>query len=328
MIEKPVVSFIGLGLMGHGMAKNIRQAGYGLWVRGRNNRKPVESLLSMGAGEAASPKDMAAKCDIIHICLSSSEQVEDVVCGEDGILAGARPGLIVVDTSTADPGSTVILAKELTAKGAHMVDAPLGRTPKEAEEGRLDAMLGCDEALLETIRPVIACWAGTITRIGPVGSGHKMKLLMNFIGMTYGALFSEAVVLGVKMGISPQTIREVIGPSRMGNGFFETFMRYVVDRDRDAHKFAIANAAKDLRYINNMAAEAQVVSVMASAARNYYAHVEAIGHAEDYVPMLSDHVGALNSVNMEEAVRKGAQQAARRILAASDSPGISRSVAI
>jgi 3-hydroxyisobutyrate dehydrogenase-like beta-hydroxyacid dehydrogenase len=144
VIEKPVVGFIGLGLMGHGMAKNIRQAGYGLWVRGRNNRKPVESLLSMGAGEAASPKDMAAKCDIIHICLSSSEQVEDVVCGEDGILAGARPGLIVVDTSTADPGSTVILAKELTAKGAHMVDAPLGRTPKEAEEGRLDAMLGCD----------------------------------------------------------------------------------------------------------------------------------------------------------------------------------------
>ena len=195
----------------------------------------------------------------------------------------------------------------MEAKGVHMVDAPLGRTPKEAEEGKLDAMVGCDEMLLEVITPVISCWAGTIKRIGPVGSGHKMKLLMNFIGMSYGALYSEAVVLGAKIGISPQTVREVIGPSRMGNGFFDTFMRYVVDRDRDAHKFAIANAAKDLRYISNMAADVQMMSIMASAARHYYAHVEAIGHADDYVPMLSDHVGALNGVNMEEALKKGAK---------------------
>ena len=306
MGEKPVIGFVGLGLMGHGMAKNIRQKGYELWVRGRSNRAPVDSLVSMGAKEAASPKEMAAKCDVIHLCLSTSAQVEEVVRGEDGILAGARPGLIVIDTSTADPGSTVKLAKELAAKGAHMVDAPLGRTPKEADAGTLDAMVGCDEELFDTIKVVIECWAGTITRIGPIGSGHKMKLLMNFIGMSYGALYSEAVVLGAKIGIPPQTIRNVIGPSRMGNGFFETFMRYVVDRDRDAHKFAIANAAKDLRYINNIAADAQVVAVMASAARHYYAHVEAIGHADDYVPMLSDHVGVLNGVNMEDEVRKGA----------------------
>ena len=305
MGEKPVVGFIGLGLMGHGMAKNIRKGGYDLWVRGRSNRKPVDSLLAMGANEAASPKDMAARCDIILICLSNSAQVEGVVRGEDGILAGARPGLIVIDTSTADPASTMRLSEELAAVGAHMVDAPLGRTPKEAEEGKLDAMVGCDEALFASVAPVIECWAGTITRIGPVSSGHKMKLLMNFIGMSYGALFSEAVVLGAKIGISPQIVRKVIGPSRMGNGFFETFMRYVVDRDRDAHKFSIANAAKDLRYVCNMAAEAKMTSIMASAARQYYAHVEAIGRADDYVPMLSDHVGALNGVNMAEEIRKG-----------------------
>ena len=307
MEKKPTIGFIGLGLMGHGMAKNIRMGGFELWVRGRSNRKPVDSLVSMGAYEAASAREMAMKCDIIHVCLSSSAQVEGVVRGENGILAGARPGLIVIDTSTSDPGSTLKLAAEMEAKGVHMVDAPLGRTPKEAEEGKLDAMVGCDEMLLEVITPVISCWAGTIKRIGPVGSGHKMKLLMNFIGMSYGALYSEAVVLGAKIGISPQTVREVIGPSRMGNGFFDTFMRYVVDRDRDAHKFAIANAAKDLRYISNMAADVQMMSIMASAARHYYAHVEAIGHADDYVPMLSDHVGALNGVNMEEALKKGAK---------------------
>ncbi|RWC97523.1 MAG: NAD(P)-dependent oxidoreductase [Mesorhizobium sp.] len=303
MSDRPVVGFIGLGLMGHGIAKNIRKGGYEMWVRDPFNRASVESLISIGAQESASPKDMAGKCDVIQICLPSSYHVESVVRGEDGIIAGARSGLIVIDASTADPGSTAKLAAELSEKDARLVDAPLGRTPKEAEAGTLDAMVGCDKDLLEVVRPIIECWAGTITHVGPVGSGHKMKLLMNFIGMSYGALFSEAVVLGAKVGIAPKVIRDVIGPSRMGNGFFDTFMRYVVDRDRDAHKFTIANAAKDLRYVTTMAAEAQVVSIMASAARHYYAHVEAIGHASDFVPMLSDHVGALNGLNLAETAR-------------------------
>ena len=305
MSGKPVIGFIGLGLMGHGMAKNILKGGYELWVKGRLNRKPVESLTAIGAREAASPIDMAARCDIIHLCLSNSRQVEGVLRGENGILAGARRGLIVIDASTADPSSTEQLSQELAARGAIMVDAPLGRTPKEAEEGKLDAMVGCDEAIFETVRPVIECWAANITLIGPVSSGHKMKLLMNFIGLSYGALYSETVALGAKIGISPRTIRDVIAPSRMGNGFFDTFMRYVVERDREAHKFTIANAAKDLRYVSNLAGEAQVVSIMACAAKQYYAHVEAIGYAGDYVPMLSDHVAALNGLSMERIARTG-----------------------
>jgi len=136
--------------------------------------------------------------------------------------------------------------------------------------------------------------------------GHKMKLLMNFVSLSYGALFSEAVVLAAKVGIPPQTLREVIGPSRMGCGFFETFMAYVVDRDRDAHKFSIANAAKDLRYVNAMAADAEVMTIMAAAARHYYTHAEATGHAADYLPMLSDHVGALSGVDVARVVHEAA----------------------
>ena len=306
MTDKPVIGFIGLGFMGHGMARNLRLKGYTLWVKGRANRVPVESLLAFGAQEAASPKEMAEKCDIIHICLSNSPQIEAAMRSSDGILAGARPGLIVIDTSTANPASTEALAAELAAKGGHFVDAPLGGTPVQAEAGQLSAMVGCDAAVLDKITPVISAWAAKITRIGPVGSGHKMKLLMNFIGLSYGALFSEVVVLGAKVGIAPQTIREVISPSRMGNGFFETFMGYVVDRNRDSHKFSIANAAKDLRYLNDMASDADVVNIMAAAARHYYTHVVATGHAEDYVPMLSDHVGVLNGIDMAAEVRKGA----------------------
>ena len=178
------------------------------------------------------------------------------------------------------------------------MDAPLGGTPVQAEAGQLSAMVGCDAAVLEQVRPVMDCWAKTITHIGPVGSGHKMKLLMNFIGLSYGALFSEVVVLGAKVGIDAATIRGVIAPSRMGNGFFDTFMSYVVDRNRDAHKFSIDNAAKDMRYLNDMAFDADMVNIMAAAAKHYYTHAIATGKGEDFVPMLSDVVAAMNGVSL------------------------------
>ena len=303
--KKPVIGFIGLGFMGHGMAKNILLGGYELYIKGNRNRTPVESLTAKGAFEVSSPKEIAEKCDIVHICLSNSPMVESVIRGDDGILAGAREGLIVIDTSTADPTLTEVLAAELATKSATLVDAPLGRTPKEAEQGTLDAMVGCDAETLAIVTPVIECWAGTINHIGPVGSAHKMKLLMNFMAMGYGALYSELVVLGAKVGIPPQTIYKVLSPSRMGNGFFETFMSYVVDRNRDAHKFSITNASKDIRYVNNMATDAGVVNVMAASIKHYYTHAEAIGKGGDYVPMLSDIIGAMNGVDMADEVAKG-----------------------
>ncbi|ARE42069.1 D-beta-hydroxybutyrate dehydrogenase [Rhodovulum sp. P5] len=305
MADTPVMGFIGVGYMGHGMAKNILQGGYPLWIKGNRNRDPVESLKGMGAQEAATNREMAEKCDIIHLCLPNSPAVEAAVRGQDGILAGARPGLIVIDTTTADPASTMALADQMAAEGVTLVDAPLGRTPKEAEAGTLDAMVGADDATFDKIKPVIDCWAGNITHVGGVGAGHKMKLLMNMIAMSYAAVYAEATVLGAKVGISPQTVRQVIGSSRLSNGFFETFMRYTVDRDPDAHKFTIANASKDVRYANAMAADAGVLSLMASAARQYYAHVEAIGAGGDFVPMLGDHMARLNGMDMAEEVKKG-----------------------
>lgn len=305
MSDKPVIGFIGVGYMGHGMAKNIIKNGYTLFIKGNRNRAPVDSLTGMGATEVASAHEMAEKCDIIHICLSNSAQVEAIFRDDDGILAGAREGLIVIETSTADPTSTMALAEELAAKGGTLVDAPLGRTPKEAEEGNLDAMVGADDATYAKVEPVIQCWAGNITRTGGTGSGHKMKLLMNFMAMGYAALYSEATVLGAKVGISPQIVRQVIGSSRLGNGFFDTFMKYTVDRDRNAHLFTITNASKDVRYANNMASDAGVVGIMAAAVKQYYTHAEAIGRGGDYVPMLGDIVAEMNGMNMAEEVKKG-----------------------
>lgn len=303
MSAKPTIGFIGVGYMGHGMAKNILKGGYPLWIKGNRNRQPIDSLVGMGANEAGSIKELAANSDIIHICLSNSDQVQAAI-RDDGILAGARPGTIIIDTSTSDPTVTLALAAELAAAGMHMVDAPLGRTPKEAESGELDAMVGCSEEIFDQVEPVIDCWAGTITRIGEVGTGHKMKLLMNFLGASYASLYSEAVSLGAAVGISPHTFREVIAPSRLGSGFFNTFMQYTCDRDENAHKFSIDNMAKDIRYVNAMATDAGVMNVMASAARHYYTHTQAIGAGGDFVPMLSDHVGRLNGLDIDAIARE------------------------
>ena len=303
-MSKPKIGFIGLGYMGHGMAKNLVQLGYPLWVKGNRNREPVESLVGMGAVEVGSAREMAQVCDIIHLCLSNSPQVEGVFAGEDGILAGARDGLIVIDTTTADPISTARLAKALADKGGTLVDAPLGRTPTEAEAGTLDCMVGCEAAVFETVKPVLECWAGNISHVGPTGSGHKMKLLMNFISMGYAALYAEATVLGAAVGIAPAKVRQVIGSSRLTNGFFETFMTYAVDRE-EVHKFTIANAAKDLRYVGAMADAAGLTTIMASAAKQYFAAAEASGHGGDFVPSITDRVGAINGLDMAAEAAKG-----------------------
>ena len=302
MKTKPTIGFIGGGFMGHGMSKNILENGYELWVMGNRNRTPIDSLVSMGAKEAASLKDMAEQCDIIHLCLSNSKQVEQVIRGDTGLLQHGRKGQIIIDTSTSDPTSTLSLAGELAQKGVHFVDAPLGRTPKEAEAGTLDAMVGADKDVFDTVYPVITCWAGAINHVGEVGSGHKMKLLMNFLAASYAALYSEATVLGAKVGISPHTFRQVIGSSRLGNGFFDTFMQYVCDRDENAHKFTIENMSKDIRYVNSMASDAGTMNVMASAARHYYVHAEAVGGSADFIPMLSDHVGRMNGLDLGKIV--------------------------
>ncbi|MAW85682.1 MAG: 3-hydroxyisobutyrate dehydrogenase [Phyllobacteriaceae bacterium] len=295
-MAKPVIGFIGVGLMGHGMAKNIVEKGYPLVVMGHRNRAPVDDLVARGAEEAKSAKDLAARCDIVHICVSGSPQVESVMRGEEGILAGAHAGLTVIDCSTSDPVSTLALAGECAAAGIAFADAPLSRTPKEAEAGTLDTMVGADEETFARIRPVLECWAGVIVHLGPVGSGHKMKLINNFIAMGYAALYAEALALARKADLTPQQVDSVIRPGRMSNGFYETFMKWTLDGDEKAHLFTITNAHKDMRYLSNLATATGAVNPVQSAVRNSFAAMEAAGEGARFVPMLADFVAGMNGL--------------------------------
>lgn len=288
------IGFIGVGLMGNGMAKNIVEAGYPVTIMGHRNREPVEDLRTRGASEAETVADLAAGCDIVFLCLPGSPQVEAVV-GE--ILADKGAVHTIVDCSTANPVSTRNLAEACRAAGITLVDAPLARTPKEAWEGQLDTMVGANEADFARLEPLFKSWAARIVRVGDVGAGHTVKLLNNFVALGYAALYAEVLAIGAKNGVDAATFRDIINGSRMDCGFFQTFMQYAVDGNRDAHKFALRNAHKDMRYVAGLANDSGIASHLASSVKNSFATAEGIGRGDDYVPMLADIVAELNGIN-------------------------------
>ena len=294
------IGFIGLGLMGHGMAKNIVEKGYTLTVMGHRNRAPIEDLLSRGAKEVKTPKAIAEVSSIVFLCVTGSRQVESIVRGHDGLATGLKPGSIVVDCSTSDPTSTMVLSSELAVQNITLVDAPLSRTPKEAWEGQLDTMVGCTEDVFTRLKPVLDTWAGRVIHIGGTGDGHRMKLLNNFVSLGYASLYSEALTLAQKVGITPQRFDSVVRGGRMDCGFYQTFMKYVLERDRDAHKFTLQNALKDMTYLESMANDAGIANPLGNVEKNSFALPVHAGHAQDYVPMLSDHVALSNAVSLNK----------------------------
>ncbi|MGL5137059.1 MAG: NAD(P)-dependent oxidoreductase [Beijerinckiaceae bacterium] len=290
------IGFIGVGLMGHGMAKNLVTKGFPLTIMGNRNRAPVESLKALGAVEANTPAKVAAASDILFLCLTDSSTVEKVVRGPDGIAAGGKPGLTVIDCSTANPVSTIQLAAELKEKGITLCDAPLNGTPVQAEAGQLGLMIGADDATFARIKPACEAVAAKIVHLGPVGDGHKMKLLNNFVAMGYAAIYSEALALSRKVGISPQTFDSVVRGSRMDCGFYQTYFKYVLEGDRNAHRITLVNALKDMRYLEAMADDAKIANPMGNAVKNSYALAVNAGRGDDYVPMLSEVIAKANGL--------------------------------
>lgn len=291
---KAAVGFVGVGMMGHGMARNLIARGHPLTIVGHRNRAPVEDLVAHGAREVASLADLAARSETVILCLPGSPQVEEVV---GALLAAGIAGKTVIDCSTSDPVSTRALAARVAEAGGAMADAPLSRTPKEALEGTLDVMVGASDELFSRIEPLLACFATRILHVGACGAGHTMKLVNNFLSLGYGALYAEALAIGARNGLDAASVRAVIGGGRMDCGFFQTFMRHVVDGDRQAHRFALRNAHKDMRYVVALANAGGIASHLSSAVKNTYAMAEALGHGDDHLPEIAAIVGRLNGLD-------------------------------
>lgn len=286
-MANPRVGFIGLGLMGHGMAKNLVTKGFPLTVRAHRNRKPLEDLLAAGAKEVAGNADVARNSDIVFLCVTGAPQVEEIVFGADGLMTAARSGLVVVDTSTSEPGTTAKTREALAAKGVAFVDAPLARTPVEAEQGRLNVMVGADEAMFATLKPVLGAFAENVIHAGPPGHGLVLKLINNFIAQAICTASAEAVATAAKSGLSIRKLHEVISAGAVNSGLFQMVVgRMLEGGDLSGLKFTLANAAKDLRYYTHLTESLMLPSIVGEAVHQSLVTANALGFGDRYVPSL------------------------------------------
>jgi 3-hydroxyisobutyrate dehydrogenase-like beta-hydroxyacid dehydrogenase len=292
------VGFIGAGLMGHGMAKNIVEKGYPLTVLAHRNRESVEDLLRRGATEADSPAAVAQTSEVVILCVPSSAEVELCVYAESGLMAGARDGLIVLDCTTAEPASTEKVAKALASKGVRFADAPLTRSPKDAEAGRLNVLVGADDALLAEIRPLLGTFAENIFHVRPVGSGHKMKLINNFLSQGTAALIAEALTTATKAGVDLSKLFEVVSTGGANSSVFQRMMPWVLGTDESSMMFKLRNAQKDVRYFTHLAEAAGSTAFLGEAVHQSFALAAVQGEAESYVPAIARALGKVNGVKI------------------------------
>lgn len=289
------VGFIGVGLMGHGAAKNILEGGYPLTVMANRNRVPVDDLLGRGAKEAGTAAELAAEVDLLFTCVSDSSVMNQVVLGENGVLAGAHDGLVLVDMTTAEPASTLALADALATKGTKIVDGPVTLTPKEAEEGRLNIMIGAEAALLGKITPVLETFCERVFHTGPLGSAHTLKLINNFLTLGNAALTIEACTAAGKAGIDPKMMVDLVSVSGGDSASFQRLAGLLTgEGDPSKSAFAIRNAKKDVSYFWNLAEDRGVYAPLADGVRRWYDLAIMLGYGDELMPKLFDAHRQLN----------------------------------
>ena len=295
------VGFAGTGLMGRGMAKNILAAGYPLAVVAHRSRAPVEALVRLGATELHSYRNLAVGSDVVFLCVTGTPEVESIVHGRDGLLEGAREGLIVVDCSTSEPASSERIMAELAERGASLVDAPLARTPADAEAGRLNTMVGASPEDFARVRPLLETCCENIFHMGPVGSGHKTKLVYNFITMGYAALISEALCAGAATGLDLKRFADVVSAGGANSGIFQLIVpKALKSGDCSGLAFSLANAEKDLRYYNRMADTVPLSGMLGRAVQHALIQGLNLGYADGLVGDLLRVQERLNGVGILE----------------------------
>lgn len=280
------LGFIGAsGLMGHGMARHLLAKGHALHLTVHRNRERVADLLAAGAIQSPSPAALGSACEVVFLCVTGSPQVEAVVAGPDGLLEGATPGLVIVDCSTSEPDSTARLRALAADRGVTLVDAPLARTPVEAEAGRLNVMVGAEPEVFARLEPLVRCFAENVFHVGGPGAGHTVKLLNNFIAQAICTATAEAFAVGRRAGIDLQQLVSLISAGAVNSGLFQA-MAKTLHGDMAGLKFELDNARKDIRYYTHLAEGLAVPTVMGEAVHQSLTLASALGHGRKFVPSL------------------------------------------
>jgi 3-hydroxyisobutyrate dehydrogenase len=286
-MSKPVIGFIGLGLMGGNMVENLQKKGYPLIVIDLN-KEAVAACVARGASSVSSAKELAEKADIIMLCLTTSAVVEKLVYAEDGLLAGMKDGAVLIDFGTSIPSSTRKIGSDLAKKGAGMIDAPLGRTPAHAKDGLLNIMAAGDIETFNKVKPVLEDQGENVFHLGALGAGHTTKLINNFMGMTTVCAMSQAFAVADMAGVDRQQLFDIMSTGPSSSPFMQFCKNYAVDNVSDLG-FSIANANKDLGYFLKMVEDLGTQSKIAEgSSANLQAAFDA-GMGKGNVPEIFDY---------------------------------------
>ncbi len=281
----PRVGFLGLGTMGTPMAMHLAKAGFPLTVWNRTASK-MTPLLRLGAKAGKGPAQVAAEAHIVITMVSQPQDVETVVLGPDGALAGLRSGSMLIDMSTVSPSTSRKLAGAVTTKQAEFLDAPVVGSKGPATEGTLVILVGGLPTTLERCRPVLAAMGKTIIHAGGVGMGSALKLATNLMLAHLAAGFAEGLLLVERAGLDPQRYFEVLEASTFRSPWYRSKGGTMAQRDFAAH-FALKHMHKDLRLIDELAEEAGAVLPITRAIEALFAQAAAAGKNDlDYSAIL------------------------------------------
>jgi 2-hydroxy-3-oxopropionate reductase len=286
-MTQTTIGFIGLGLMGAAMVGRLQDKGYSMVVMANRTRPAVDAAVARGAVEVDTARAVAEASDIVMFCMDTSASVEARVYGPDGVLAGVREGAVVIDFGTSLPGSTLKIGADMAAKGAAYLDAPLGRTPSHAADGKLNIMGAGDKAAFDRVKPVLDDLGENVFHLGALGTGHKIKLMNNFFAMTTACAMSEVFAMADAAGVEREAVYSVMAAGPLRSGMMDFVRNYAAEGQIDL-AFSIANAAKDVGYYGQMAEDLGATSRMSGAARATLTEALNDGWGDKLVPQMVD----------------------------------------
>ena len=290
--KKAKIGFIGLGLMGAAMVSRLQDLDYPLAVLGRTKRTAIDAAVERGAVEAKNARELAATSDVVMLCVDTSKSVESLVYGPDGVMAGAKPGTIVIDFGTSMPASSKKIGAELEKIGVHFLDAPLGRTPAHAYDGQLNIMAAGKREDFEKVEPVLQDLGENVFHVGALGAGHTLKLINNFFGMTLATAMSEAFALSDQAGINRQDLYNIMSAGPLHSAMMDFVKANAVDGDPTKLAFSIGNASKDLGYYTQMTEDLNSPSFIGGATHKALSQAVDEGYGDKDVPVMVDFIAA------------------------------------
>ena len=282
------IGFVGLGLMGSAMVGRLQDCNYQMIVLGNKDRSGLEKAVARGAREAVSGSDLANESDVIMLCMGTSDQVEDRILGHEGIIYGLSPGKVIIDFGTSLPSSTKKIAEKIADTGAAILDAPLGRTPHHAKEGLLNIMAAGDKNIFDKVSPILKNLGENVFYLGGLGTGHTIKLMNNFFGMTIANAMAEVFAVADASGVSRETVYKVISAGPLHSSMMDFISAFGLEGDKSKLEFAVKNAHKDVNYYRLMTEKLGIDSIMSESANKALTKARDSGYDEAMVCEMID----------------------------------------